>query len=264
MPIHMPEIRVRRSPARSSSRPSEARLRSLRSLAGGVTGGLSLLLAAVASPAAAFVPAPAETPRDVMQNRTLEGIYDRVELALLHDAEGALEGSEVEVRVAPGGVVILQGAVPSEAARREALELARRQVGVSEVRDALVIDPALRPEPGPASMLGHVDTPSAEASADPDPDARLAAEIAQRLARALGASEPAAIDGEPATWRVETNEGAFEVAARAGHVRLAGEVESPEEVARLARRFEASPWVRSLEVDVEEVDEGGFFDFLGF
>src|ERR671918_1592967 len=55
--------------------------------------------------------------------------------------EDVLSGSNIDVDV-KGGVVTLQGTVPSAAARARALELARKNDGVKSVVDQLTIAPA--------------------------------------------------------------------------------------------------------------------------
>jgi osmotically-inducible protein OsmY len=58
--------------------------------------------------------------------------------------EDLLEGSDVSVDTEDGGEVTLSGSVRSEAARRRALEIARRTNGVVRVTDALKVKGARR------------------------------------------------------------------------------------------------------------------------
>jgi hypothetical protein len=48
-----------------------------------------------------------------------------------------LTGSQIDVNAQEGGVIVLRGTVPNEAAKQRALELARDTVGVSRVTDEL-------------------------------------------------------------------------------------------------------------------------------
>src|SRR5918996_1420614 len=59
--------------------------------------------------------------------------------------EDVLSGSNIDVDV-KGGVVTLQGTVPTAAARARALELAKKNDGVKSVVDQLKIAPATRTE----------------------------------------------------------------------------------------------------------------------
>jgi osmotically-inducible protein OsmY len=66
-------------------------------------------------------------------------ITTRVKTAMLNDP--AVGGLRIDVDTFKG-VVTLSGRVKSEAERQQAITLARRTTGVSEVKDALQVEPA--------------------------------------------------------------------------------------------------------------------------
>jgi hypothetical protein len=75
------------------------------------------------------------------------------------DWDKQMAGSTLRLEVQPGGVVVLQGSVPSEAAKLRAVDLVENTTGVSTVIDRLAVVKAVKviqtvpipaPVPGPA------------------------------------------------------------------------------------------------------------------
>ena len=60
------------------------------------------------------------------------------------DWDKKMAGSTLRLEVQPGGVVVLQGAVPSEAARLRAVDLVESTTGVTSVIDRLAIAKTVR------------------------------------------------------------------------------------------------------------------------
>jgi len=88
--------------------------------------------------------------------------------------EDVLDGSNIDVDV-KGGVVTLQGTVPSAAARARALELARKNDGVKNVVDQLKIAPARG-----ANVEGKTERASEKAERAGEKAAARAGEKAER------------------------------------------------------------------------------------
>ena len=211
-----------------------------------------------------------ESPREVLRNRRLEGIYDRITIELAH-ADGNLAGAEIDVEVAPGGKVTLLGVVASEAASARAEHLAKTQVGVKSVQNRLRVDPtrfpeqaksrpseSARPEPAIAASDGGGSEEARVAA-----DAELSRAVANELAEALPFDARAERAGARG-WHVDGRGWRFDVVARDGNVWLVGDVESVDAVTRAAGAVARRPDVASVELELEPADEGGWFDWLGF
>ncbi len=69
------------------------------------------------------------------------------------DWDKQMSGSTLRLEVRPGGVVILQGSVPSAAARRRAVDLVENTTGVTSVLDQLAIAETTRVILAPATVV---------------------------------------------------------------------------------------------------------------
>lgn len=69
------------------------------------------------------------------------------------DWDKQMAGSTLRLEVQPGGVVILQGSVPSIAARRRAVDLVENTTGVTSVVDQLAIADTTRVIQAPSSVI---------------------------------------------------------------------------------------------------------------
>ena len=81
-----------------------------------------------------------------------------------------LVGSAMEIEVQAGGVVILSGVVPSEAAKNKALSLASETVGVLQVVDKLTFSADIKPAPvvpGVPPSSGPATTPTPTTTSRP-------------------------------------------------------------------------------------------------
>lgn len=232
----------------------------------GPVGGAAQALERVEDPA---------SPQEVLRDRRLAGIRDRVTIELAY-AGGNLAGAQIEVEVAADGTVTLQGAVASDAARARAEQLAATQVGVKGVRNRLRVDPTLvereavgadgedeQPEE-PESVISNAGADAASsAEAAVDADAALSRAVAKALASALP-FEARAEPEEAGGWIVDGVGWRFAVVARGGEVRLVGDVESVAAVAREVEAIERRPDVQSVVLDLEPADKGRWLDWFRF
>ncbi len=205
-----------------------------------------------------------KTPDAIRQARVLGTIEDRVRIDL-ETAGGELDHARIEVAAEPGGRIVLSGRVPSPTARARAGELASFAVGVSEVQNALEVDPQLAP-PAPAVRAGPPESGIGSSAPDARPPSDEA--LAERVARQIAGSLPVEARAQHRWlrgWRVVGEAWSFEVDVEDGKVRLDGSVREPltaEDVTASARALTA---VRAVDASLEVVDADhrpGFFERL--
>lgn len=203
-----------------------------------------------------------KTPDEIRQARVLGTIEDRVRIDL-ETAGGELDHAEIAVEARPGGLVVLSGRVPSPEAKGRAAQLARFAVGVSEVDDALEIDPRLAP-PAPAVRSGPPETGINTNGPDSSPpsDEALAERVARHLAKSLPL-EARAMHRWLRGWSVEGEAWSFAVDADDGTVRLEGSLREPATAEDVVASAGALPAVRDVDASLEIVDSDhrpGFFE----
>jgi osmotically-inducible protein OsmY len=150
-------------------------------------------------------------------------------------AERAWVGGDFEVKAAGDGAVILSGTVPNESSRQRMLRIARRTLGVIEVRDQLRVDPSSARPAGPTVDDG---------------------ELARRVAQRIGARLPGAKAGEDwwfTGWRVEGNQNIWNLVVEAdnGQVTLEGEVPRLTVLRDAVDAARQVPGVRSVRSQLE-------------
>ena len=265
----------RRRPDRIAARAPRGMARGVASLAlltlaSGVDE-LDLLPAGVLPdivPAAAAETTPSVA--EVLERRYLEGIRDRVSIALDFEFRDEFcEEAEFDVEASPDGVVTLGGRVCEASSRDRADEIARRQFGVTDV----VLRLSVR-QPGPGRESGAGTSSPAESRRDwlagVDPtssDADMSLDLAASLAAYMG-SPARADDGCFSDPRVVAEGFRVEVDVDEETLRLSGVV---EEEARRARVRSWARWVlrhseriRDLDVELAARDESGFWGVFGF
>jgi hyperosmotically inducible protein len=141
--------------------------------------------------------------------------------------EDVLNGSDIDVDV-KDGIVTLQGTVPSEAARKRALELARKNDGVKGVTDQLRVLPAARA--------------TADKPADPPPT------TGSKTARAIddGWIKSKIYAQFMADWNTVLDDSDIDVDVDKGMVTLSGTVKSAEARTRAVAIAKGTDGVKSV------------------
>lgn len=205
-----------------------------------------------------------KTPDEIRQARVLGSIEDRVRIGL-DAAGGELDHATIDVAAEQGGRVVLSGRVPSLEAKARAGELASFSVGVSEVRNALEVDPRLAP-PAPAVRSGPPDAGIGASGPDGGPPSDEA--LAERVARSIAKNLPIEARAQHRWlrgWRVAGEAWSFEVDVEDGQVRLDGSVRAPVAADDVVASARALPAVRGVDASLVIVDSDhrpGFFERL--
>jgi len=225
------------------------------------------LLPALISPAAAE---SAVTATDVLERRSMEGIRDRVSIALeLESREEFCDEAEFEIDVSQEGVVTLGGRVCEASSRTRAGEIAQYQVGVTDVDLRLSVQSGAR-DPGAAAanpVRAELRSKGLAEIDRTDSDERLSEALAASLAAYLGSAAEAryACFSDPRVvgegWSV-----ALDVDDET--LRISGAAVDAERRARVrswARWvLQNSERLQVLDLDFAAEAEGGFWAALGF
>jgi hyperosmotically inducible protein len=163
--------------------------------------------------------------------------------------EDVLSGSNIDVDV-KGGVVTLQGTVPSAAARARALEVARKNDGVKSVVDQLKIAPAHG-----ANMEGKMDHAGEKAERAGEKAERAGEKAADKTASATKKTGRAIDDGwikskiyaqYLADWNTVLDDSNIDVDVDHGAVVLNGTVKSMEAKTKAVSIAKATDGVKSV------------------
>ena len=156
--------------------------------------------------------------------------------------EDVLSGSNIDVDV-KGGVVTLQGTVPSAAARARALELARKNDGVKSVVDQLTIAPARG-----TNMEAKAERAGEKAERAGEKAADKSARAAKKTGRAVddGWIKSKIYAQYMADWNTVLDDSDIDIDVDRGTVTLNGSVKSAAAKAKAVAIAKATDGVKSV------------------
>ena len=162
--------------------------------------------------------------------------------------EDVLSGSNIDVDV-KGGVVTLQGTVPSAAARARALELAKKNDGVKSVVDQLTIAPAA------ANMEGKMERAGEKAERAGEKAADKTASATRKTGRAIddGWIKSKIYAQYLADWNTVLDDSNIDIDVDHGAVTLNGTVKSMEAKTKAVSIAKATDGVKSVRDNLKVV-----------